>query len=130
MTIFIDHRSRVPLYLQIVEQVRAAVASGRIAEGEFLPFARDLAADLALNVNTVAKAYTELARTGIVWSYPGRGKFVAPRRQVYTRSERRRRTQHPLNAFLSEALLMGFTPRDIHGLVTDGLEELSRKPKR
>lgn len=122
--------SPTPVYRQIVDQIGAAVASGRLAEEEALPSVRALAEELVLNPNTVARAYTDLARAGIIESRGTRGMFVAPRRQLYTRSERRRRMEPTLDTFVSEALRLGFEPDEVRDLVAEKLKELSRKPKR
>jgi GntR family transcriptional regulator len=77
-TIFtVDPRSGVPIYLQIVEQVKRSVALGVLASGEQLPTVKQLAADLVVNPNTVARAYRELERDEVIETMPGRGSFVA-----------------------------------------------------
>jgi len=78
----LDERSGVPTYLQLIEQVRSAVRYGILRPGDQLPTARDVVGRLAINPNTVLKAYRELEREGVVRSFPGRGTFVtqeAPR---------------------------------------------------
>lgn len=77
MRLRIDPSSGVPLGQQIVRQIRLAVASGRIACGDQLPAARDLAADLGVNFHTVRKAYADLAVEGFLDVGRGRGTFVA-----------------------------------------------------
>ena len=77
MTIFlIDPRSGVPLYIQLVDQVKRAVALGTLSPGEQLPTVKALALDLTINPNTVAKAYRELERDGVIETAAGRGSFV------------------------------------------------------
>jgi GntR family transcriptional regulator len=73
----IDARSGVPLYLQLTEQVKRAIATGALASGERLPTVKALALDLALNPNTIAKVYRDLEREGLIETSPGRGSFVA-----------------------------------------------------
>jgi len=73
----VDPRSGVPIYLQIVEQVKRSVALGVLEPGEQLPTVKQLSADLTINPNTVARAYRELERDGIIDTSPGRGSFVA-----------------------------------------------------
>jgi GntR family transcriptional regulator len=76
-TIFlIDPRSGVPLYLQLIEQVKRAVALGTLSPGEQLPTVKALALDLTINANTVARAYRELERDRVIETSPGRGSFV------------------------------------------------------
>ena len=73
----VDPRSGVPIYLQIVEQVKRSVALGVLAPGEQLPTVKQLAADLIVNPNTVARAYRELERDQVIETMPGRGSFIA-----------------------------------------------------
>jgi GntR family transcriptional regulator len=73
----LDSRSGVATYLQIVQQVKEALRLGTIDVGDQLPTVREVVADLAINPNTVAKAYRELERDGLVVARQGRGTFVA-----------------------------------------------------
>jgi GntR family transcriptional regulator len=73
----VDPRSGVPIYLQIVEQVKRSVALGVLAPSEQLPTVKQLAADLVVNPNTVARAYRELERDQVIETMPGRGSFIA-----------------------------------------------------
>jgi GntR family transcriptional regulator len=75
----IDPSSHVPIYLQIADAVRAAVAAGVYRPGEMLPSLRAMAIDIHVNPNTVQRAYDELEREGLVYSQRGRGLFVAER---------------------------------------------------
>jgi GntR family transcriptional regulator len=100
--------SASPIFRQIVDQVRLAAATGRLVEGDQLPSVRTLADRLLVNPNTIAKAYTELSREGIIDSQQGRGAFVAKSRQVYTKSERLRRLEPLLEALATEGVALGF----------------------
>jgi GntR family transcriptional regulator len=73
----IDARSHIPIYLQIAEGIRAAVAADVYRPGEALPSLRTLAIDIQVNPNTVQRAYDELEREGLVYSRRGKGLFVA-----------------------------------------------------
>ena len=73
----IDPRSHVPIYLQIADGIRAAVAAGVYRPGEALPSLRNLAIDVQVNPNTVQRAYDHLEREGLVYSQRGKGLFVA-----------------------------------------------------
>jgi GntR family transcriptional regulator len=105
--------TNVPVYRQIVDQICAAVVSGRLGNDEPLPSVRTLAEQLVVNPNTVARAYGELVREGIVESHPGRGMFVARRRQIYSTAERNRRMEQAVTALLSEGFMLGFSPEEI-----------------
>ncbi len=72
----VDPRSGVPIYLQVIEQIKRSVAVGVLSAGEQLPTVKQLALDLTINPNTVAKAYRELERDGVIETSPGRGSFV------------------------------------------------------
>ena len=67
----------MPLYLQLTEQVKRAIATGALVSGERLPTVKALALELALNPNTIAKVYRDLEREGLIETSPGRGSFVA-----------------------------------------------------
>jgi GntR family transcriptional regulator len=72
----VDPRSGVPMYMQLIEQVKRLVAMGALEVGEQLPTVKQLALDLTINSNTVARAYHDLEREGIIETSPGRGSFV------------------------------------------------------
>ncbi|MBV8726387.1 MAG: GntR family transcriptional regulator [Candidatus Eremiobacteraeota bacterium] len=72
----VDPRSGVPIYLQLIEQVKRSVAVGALEPGEQLPTVKQLALDLTINPNTVARAYRELERDAVIETSPGRGSFV------------------------------------------------------
>jgi GntR family transcriptional regulator len=76
MTFQINFKSGTPVYLQLVDQVRTALASGALQAGDALPSIRPVAEDLRVNRNTVAKAYAELERQGLIDTQAGRGCFV------------------------------------------------------
>ena len=113
LNIQINPGSSVPIYKQITEQVRLAVATGRLAVAAQLPSVRALAESLVLNPNTVARAYADLAREGVIETRPGRGVFIIPKRKVLHRSESRRRLEPLLNSLLSEALALDFSPAEL-----------------
>jgi GntR family transcriptional regulator len=72
----VDPRSGVPIYLQIIEQIKRSIALGVLQAGEQLPTVKQLAIDLTINPNTVARAYRELEREQVIETAPGRGSFV------------------------------------------------------
>jgi len=72
----VDPRSGVPIYLQLIDQVKRGVALGTLAVGEQLPTVKALALQLTVNPNTVARAYRDLERDGVIETSPGRGSFV------------------------------------------------------
>jgi GntR family transcriptional regulator len=76
MILQINFKSGMPIYLQVVDQIKAAAASGALRPGEALPSIRPLAEDLRVNRNTIAKAYSELESLGVIETLPGRGCFL------------------------------------------------------
>jgi GntR family transcriptional regulator len=79
----VNPHSGVPIYVQLKEQIRKAVANRQLEEGEQLPSVRELALQLTINPNTVARAYQDLEREGVIETARGLGSFVARRRQHF-----------------------------------------------
>ena len=106
-----------PIFRQIVDQVRVAVVTGKLSIGDPIPSVRALAAELVVNHNTIAKAYAQLVRDGVIESQQGRGYFVARKRQIYTQAECNRRLAAALDPVLSEAVTLGFSTDQILAFV-------------
>ena len=113
LNIAINTGSATPIYKQITDQVRLAVATGRLAVGDQLPSVRALAEELVINPNTVARAYTDLAREGLIESRAGRGVFVTRKRKMFTREDGRRRLEPLMDGLMGEAMAMDFTREDL-----------------
>jgi GntR family transcriptional regulator len=109
----LDGKSGVPFYRQIIDQVRAAVATGAVLPGDRLPTVRQLAVDLSINPNTVARAYTELELTGLVETQMGTGTFVGHQRVQRDEVERKRLLDQICQELLSRASSQGFTLEDV-----------------
>ena len=90
MLFHINFKSGMPAYLQLVDQVKAAAASGELKPGEALPSIRPLAEELRLNRNTVAKAYSELENLGVIETLPGRGCFLKENHSPLRKEVRRK----------------------------------------
>jgi GntR family transcriptional regulator len=118
-----------PIYRQIVDQVRLAVATGTLSPGDALPSVRSLAEQLVVNANTVVKAYAELVRDGVLESQQGMGFFVAQKRQIYSRAERLRRLRNAVDSFIHEAVFLDFSAEDIRKAVDEKLAELDWQTK-
>ena len=121
--------SNVPIFRQIIDQIRLAAVTGRLAEGEQLPSVRALAERLLVNPNTIAKAYAELASQRVIDSQHGRGVFVAPLRQMYNKAERARRLAPFLDALVHEGIALGYDADEIQDALRQRLAKLS-KPQR
>jgi GntR family transcriptional regulator len=106
----VDPRDRTPIYAQLERGLRAAIAVGRLREGDQLPTVRQLAVDLRVNANTVARVYTDLERSGVIETRRGVGSFVTanPERARPPR-EHERRLRAFVTRVLAEADAAGFT---------------------
>src|SRR3954462_2339435 len=109
-TFDIDSASPTPIYAQLDRSIRAAIATGELREGSQLPTVRQLAVDLAVNANTVARVYAQLERDGILETRRGVGTFV---REVPTpqaaRAHRERDLRELIRRFIGDAAVLGFT---------------------
>jgi GntR family transcriptional regulator len=124
----IDAAARQPIYRQIVEQVREAVARGRIATEERLPSVRELSRMLVVNPNTVARAYSELERDGILNTRQGLGVFVAAPKIELTKKARRERLFEILDRLLTEAVCLGFTADEVAAAVDERVKRFQWAP--
>jgi len=106
MRIHISPRDGVPIYLQIVQQVRRLVGSGELLPGDELPSIRSLADTLVVNPNTVAHAYRELESAGIVTTSRGLGTYVAEKDQATAHAERRAMLAERIDALVLESRQM------------------------
>ncbi len=88
MIFHIDFKTGKPAYLQVMDQVRYASASGALRPGDPLPAIRTLAEELRVNRNTIAKAYAELESQGVIETLPGKGCFLKPNHSPFTRQTR------------------------------------------
>ncbi len=102
-----------PIYRQITDQVRLALATGKLTVGDQLPSLRALAESLVINPNTVARAYADLTREGLIESRAGRGIFIARKRKIFTREEGWRRLEPLVDSLIGQALAMDFSPHEL-----------------
>lgn len=103
----LDYRDARPIYEQVRDNLRRLMVSGAIQEGEKLPSVRSLASNLAINPNTIQRAYESLETAGYVYSIPGKGSFAAPRTGVD--EERRDRLLGQFDSLTAELLYLGVT---------------------
>ena len=116
MQLQINTASRVPIYKQLAEQIRHAIARGDLQAEEQLPSVRQVSKDLVINPNTVARVYLELEREGILNTRPGLGVFVAAKRRELLKRTREDRVIELLDRFLTEAVHMGCTQAEVEAL--------------
>lgn len=122
----LDPSSGVPVYRQIIDQVTAATASGALGWGDQLPTVRGLAVDLAINPNTVIRAYRELELRGIIDTQQGTGTFIRQRKPEADYAERQRRLAQLAQDFAARAGADNFTVDDL----IEALESLRKTRKR
>jgi GntR family transcriptional regulator len=109
----VDSTTRVPIYRQLMDQVRQAVARGRLRPGIRLPSVRVLSRELVINPNTVARVYTELEREGVLHTRPGLGVFVAEPQAELSAAARRQRLAEIIDSFLTDAVHLGFSADEV-----------------
>ena len=110
----IDPRDSTPIYAQLDRAVRAAIASGRLHPGDQLPTVRQLAVDLQINANTVARVYADLERSGILETRRGVGSFIrASAAEARSPDEHLRRLRAFVTRVLADASAAGFTPDEL-----------------
>ena len=115
----IEPTSRQAIYRQLSDQIREAIATGRLAADEKLPSVRELSRALVVNPNTIARVYTELEREGVLCTRPGLGVFVARPRQELTKKARQERLIRSVDCLLTEAVHLGFAADEVTGLIAE-----------
>ena len=122
MEIQIDFRSGQPIYIQIVEQIRRLVASGELKQGDQLPTVRQLATDLRVNFNTVARAYRLLDEARLISTQKGRGTYIWEQPSTETIQRLRQQEIESLTIrYLHEVQRMGFSPEEANQAITEAL---------
>jgi GntR family transcriptional regulator len=115
----IDPRDSTPIYAQLDRGLRAAIASGRLSPGDQLPTVRQLAVDLRVNANTVARVYADLERAGILETRRGVGSFIrASAAEARPPDEHQRRLRAFVTRVLADASTAGFTPGELAEVIT------------
>ena len=118
----------MPLYAQLTRAIQFAITTGRLRVGEQLPTVRQLAVDLRVNANTVAKVYAELERTGILETRRGVGTFVCARHfEAKTRQDHEKQLRELVERFVAEAGAMGFSPDDLLSQLQSRRKQETRK---
>lgn len=123
----VNYKSGKPVYLQLVDQVKAASASGALRVGEALPSIRPLAEELKVNRNTVAKAYAELEVQGIIETRAGKGCFVATGRSPFRKDVSRRLLVDELDQAIVQAHHLQISRDEFVRLVAERFDALEKR---
>lgn len=127
MLIELNFKSGLPVYLQVVEQIKAAAASGALRPGESLPSIRPLAEQLRINRNTVSRAYAELESQGIIEARPGRGCFLKENHSPFRKEIRLRMVGEAVDSAIVQAHHLQVEERDFLNLVKERLDDFRQK---
>src|SRR5215831_19252558 len=129
MKLHINFKSGMPVYLQIVDQVKSLVASGALRAGEALPSIRPLAEELRINRNTVAKAYAELENAGIIETILGRGCFLKSSQSPLRKDVRRKLLTDSIDQLIVQSHHLQLNRKELLELVEERLDVLDNKRK-
>ena len=129
MLIQLNFKSGKPVYLQVVDQVKAAAASGALRAGEPLPSIRPLAEQLRINRNTVAKAYAELEGQGVIETIAGRGCFLKENHSPFRKDVRLKMVAEEIDAAIVQAHHLRVEEREFLNLVKERLEVFEQTNK-
>jgi len=125
----IDPKSAIPIYQQITVQIRRGVAAGMLVPGDQLPSVRELAAQLLVNPNTVARVYRELEREGLLETRRGQGTFISAKAEVLADSERGRLIEEQLREVAKDVWGFGLTEEAALELFRNVLADCTRTRK-
>src|SRR3974390_1001651 len=127
MLLQIDFKSGKPVYLQLVDQIKAAAASGTLHTGEPLPSIRPLAEELRVNRNTSAKAYPELENQGVIETIPGKGCFIKSNNSPLKKDVRRKLLAEEVDQVIVQAHHLQVPAVELLQLVRERLKVLDEK---
>ena len=121
LTITLNNTGGTPIYEQITSQIKAAILSGDLAEGEALPSIRGLAKDLRVSVITTTRAYSDLAAQGFVTNVPGKGSYVLPRDTDLVREQLIREVEAHFEDGVRTAAIAGLSREELHHILDSTL---------
>jgi len=125
----IEFRSGVPIYVQIVEQVQQAVAAGKLKPGDQLPTVRQLASEIRVNFNTVARAYRMLDEAGLISTQQGRGTYILEQSTDDLRDLLKKETlEIQTRRFVKEMLQQGYSRDDVKSVIDKSIENWPTDP--
>ncbi len=109
----IDFDSGIPIYIQLKNEIKYAIATGKIPPGSQLPTVRQLAVDLKVNVNTISRVYSELEKEGVLSTRQGKGTFVSEKKMMKTNGRNKERLDQLVDKLFIEAFELGFSPEEL-----------------
>lgn len=122
MDLHLETSDGVPIYLQIVDQIKRRVALGRLKPEDPLPSVRQLALDLTINPNTVARAYLELEHEGVIYKRQGQGTYISPQAAEASRRERNRIVAALFEKAIVEARSFGMSESEIAAIYRESIQ--------
>lgn len=122
----IDPRSSTPLYMQLVQGIKGAIARGILQPGDRMPTVRELAGEIRINPNTIAKAYQRLEQDGVIETMRSRGTFVAAIEPTNSEQSYNKLAEH-MQAMLVEAYHLGISQNDLERFVMESLRDWEQK---
>ena len=123
MDLFIDNKSGAPIYDQIYSQIKDAILSGQVAEGEALPSIRALAKDLRISVITTKRAYDELEKEGFIYTIAAKGCFVAPKNVELLREETLKAIENHIDQIVRLSQSVGLSEQEVLDMVKFAMED-------
>jgi GntR family transcriptional regulator len=123
----INYKSGKPVYMQVVDQIKAAAASGALQPGEALPYIRPLAEELRVNRNTIAKAYSELESIGVIETVPGKGCFLKESQSPLRKDVRRKMLTEEIDQAIVQAHHLLISSDEFLNLVHQRIDVLENK---
>jgi GntR family transcriptional regulator len=118
----LDFRSKIPIYIQIIDQIKHLIASGALTADDQLPTVRELADNLGVNFTTVARAYRLLDEEGLISTQHGRGTYILPLPSNLTKKAFRREDLERLTRYyLNESARLGYRPDDVAEIIEDNI---------
>ena len=123
MQLYIDNRSGAPIYDQIYSQIKDAILSGQVTEGEALPSIRALAKDLRISVITTKRAYDELEKEGFIYTIAAKGCFVAPKNVELLREETLKNIENHIGQIVRLSQSVGLSEQEVLDMVRFAMED-------
>jgi GntR family transcriptional regulator len=130
MFIQLNFKSGKPVYLQVVDQIKSAAASGALRAGESLPSIRPLAEQLRINRNTISKAYAELESQGVIETIAGKGCFVSANNTPFKKQVRQKMLADEIDAAIVQAHHLQVSEEEFLALVNERLEDFKQRSRK